>query len=66
MFRQQVVILRGFITKEYKNMTTIYTDYHSPTNAQREFSLITLLKDFPYTYFGNLYCHLQGVILVCT
>jgi hypothetical protein len=26
------------------------------------FSQITLLKDFPYTYFGKLYCHLQGVI----
>jgi hypothetical protein len=30
-------------------------------------SLITLLKDFPYTYFGNLYIAIfRGVILVCT
>jgi hypothetical protein len=25
MFRQQGVILRGFMTKEYKNITSIYT-----------------------------------------
>jgi hypothetical protein len=29
------------------------------------FSLITLLKDFPYTYFGNFYIAIfRGVILV--
>ena len=43
MFRQQVVILRGFITKEYKNITSIYVFKTSHIKSQKHTEVIIIV-----------------------
>jgi hypothetical protein len=43
MFRQQIVIFMGFITKEYKNITSIYRFKTSHIRSQKHTEVITIV-----------------------